>query len=418
MLQSQLFTKTIKNTPQDETSLNAQMLIKAGFIDKLFAGAYTILPLGLRVLKNIEEIIREEIDNTDGQEIYMPALHPFENYKKTQRDKMDILFHTQLQNKSRLVLGTSHEEVLVPLMKKFILSYKDLPKAIYQFQTKFRNELRAKSGIMRGREFLMKDMYSFHATEDCLNKYYKLIQKAYFNIFSRCGILDKTYFTFASGGTFSKYSHEFQTVCVAGEDTIYVCDKCNLAINEEIIKEQSACPNCNNKELKQEKSIESGNIFKLGNRFTKAFNAKYTNNNGEQKDILMGCYGIGLGRLMGTIVELHHDENGIIWPNEIAPFKVHLILIENKKGTTSSKEKAQEIYELLQENNINTLYDDRHDATIGEKFADADLIGCSYRVIISDKTIKNKSLEIKNRITGEVEFVKTEEIIEHMTHNI
>ena len=418
MLQSQLFTKTIKNAPHDETSFNARMLIKAGFIDKLFAGVYTILPLGLRVLKKIENIIREEINEIGCQEIYMPALHPFENYKKTERDNMDILFHTQLKNESKLVLGQSHEEVLVPLIKKFILSYKDLPKAIYQFQTKFRNELRAKSGIMRGREFLMKDLYSFHATEEDLNQYYKFIQKTYFKIFDRCGILDKTYLTFASGGTFSKYSHEFQTVCNAGEDTIYVCEKCSLAINEEIIKEQSTCPNCENAELKQEKAIESGNIFKLGNRFTKAFNTQYTNNKGEQKDIIMGCYGIGLGRLMGTAVELHHDENGIVWPDEIAPFKVHLVLIDSKQRTEETRNKAKEIYESLQENDIDVLYDDRQDVTIGEKFADADLIGCSYRVIISDKTIKNKSLEIKNRSTGEVEFVKIDEIVQHVTHHM
>ena len=416
MLQSKLFTKTTKNTPHDETSFNAQMLIKAGFIDKLFAGTYTMLPLGLRVLKNIEHIIREEIDNIDGQEVHMPALHPLENYKKTGRDQIDVLFHTQLKNESDLVLGQSHEEVIAPLIKKFILSYKDLPRAIYQFQTKFRNELRAKSGIMRGREFLMKDLYSFHTNEEDLNKYYKLVQKAYFNIFARCGILDKTYFTFASGGTFSKYSHEFQAVCEAGEDIIHVCEKCSLAINEEIIKEQSTCPNCNNTELKKEKSIELGNIFKLGNRFTKAFDAQYTNRDGEKEDIIMGTYGIGLGRLMGTIVELHNDENGIIWPEEIAPFRVHLVLMDSKQHTADNRNKANEIYESLQENHIDVLFDDRSDVTIGEKFADADLIGCSYRIIVSNKTIKNKSLEIKNRSTDEVEFVKIDEIVQHITH--
>ena len=417
MLQSQLFTKTTKNAPQDETSFNAQMLIKAGFIDKLFAGTYSMLPLGLRVLKNIEEIIREEIDAIGGQEIHMPALHPLENYKTTGRDNIDVLFHTQLQNESKLVLGQSHEEVITPLIKKYILSYKDLPKSIYQFQTKFRNELRAKSGIMRGREFLMKDLYSFHATDDDLNKYYKAAQKAYFKIFSRCGVLDHTYFTFASGGTFSKYSHEFQAICEAGEDTIFVCEKCSLAINKEIIKEQSTCPHCKSDELEPKKAIELGNIFKLGNRFTKPFNAQYTDADGSQKDIIMGTYGIGLGRLMGTIVELNHDEDGIIWPEEIAPFRVHLILIKSKQHTDENKNKADEIYELLQENHIDTLYDDREDVTTGAKFADADLIGCTYRIIVSAKTIKNKSLEIKTRSTGDIEFVKVDDLIERLTHN-
>ena len=409
MLQSQLFTKTTKTIPHDEPSFNAQMLIRAGFIDKLFAGVYTMLPLGLRVIKKIEDIIREEINQIDGQEVYMPALHPIENYKKTRRDKIDVLFHTKMNNGSELVLGPSHEEIIAAFMRKFIFSYKDLPRAVYQFQTKFRNELRAKSGIMRGREFRMKDLYSFHADESDLNRYYKLAQKAYFNIFDRCGILDKTYLTFASGGTFSKYSHEFQTLCQAGEDFIYICNKCSLAINKEIIKEQNVCPNCDNVDLREEKSIEVGNIFKQKTRFTQPFNTQYTDQDGEKKDILMGAYGIGLGRLMGTAVELHNDEAGIIWPEEIAPFKVHLIGI--KLNEASVKQKADEIYKILEEAGIDVLYDDR-DARVGEKFADADLIGCPFRLIVSDKAIKKNTLEIKKRDSGEVSFVKVEKIIE------
>lgn len=417
MLQSQLFTKTTKTAPNNEPSFNAQMLIKAGFIDKLFSGVYSILPLGLQVIRKIEDIIREEINTVGGQEIQMPALSPLENYEKTGRDKLDILFHTKLQNNSKIVLGISHEEILVPLVKKFIISYKDLPRAIYQFQTKFRNELRAKAGIMRGREFLMKDMYSFHTSQEDLNEYYKIVQKSYFKIFERCGILDHTFLTFASGGSFSKYSHEFQTVCGAGEDIIHICEKCSIGINKEIIEEQPACPNCDSTELKPEKSIEAGNIFKLGNRFTKAFNAQYTDSDGSKKDIVMGCYGIGLGRLMGTSVELNHDEHGIIWPDEIAPFKVHLILIQGKQSNIKdeSKEKADEIYELLQNNNIDVLYDERKDITIGEKFADSDLIGCTWRIIVSGKTVKNKSLEIKKRNSGEIEFIKINDIVKRLS---
>ncbi len=412
MRQSQLFTKILRKPPHDEVSLNAQLLIQAGFIDKLFSGVYTLLPLGLMVIKKIENIIREEINNIGAQEVYMPALHPLNNYIKTGRQKMDILFHTDLKNGSKLVLGQSHEEVVVPLMQKHILSYKDLPVCIYQFQTKFRNELRAKSGIMRGREFLMKDLYSFHLTEEDLNNYYKQVQKAYFKIFKRVGLLESTYLTYASGGTFSKYSHEFQTISDAGEDLIYICKKCNLAINEEIIKEQSKCPNCGEKDLESKKSIEVGNIFKLKTKFSSPFNFSINNEDGVISDLIMGCYGIGLGRLMGTVVETFHDNDGIIWPNELSPFKAHLVAINLEDANI--KRESDKIYKELLDNDIEVLYDDRLKFSAGEKFSESDMIGCSYRIIVSKKNIKNGMIEVRNRLTGIIEFIGIDELLGKM----
>jgi prolyl-tRNA synthetase len=410
MRQSLLFTKITKEAPKDETSLNAQLLIRAGFIDKLFAGVYTILPLGFRVLRKIEQIIREEMNNIDGQEIYMPALQPLENYVKTSRDKIDVLYYTKQRNGADLVLGQSHEEVVTPLMKKFISSYKDLPKMPYQFQTKFRNELRAKSGIMRGREFIMKDMYSFHTDENDLNEFYKLAQKAYFRIFDRCGLLDVTYLTYASGGTFSKYSHEFQTLTDAGEDTIHICAECNIAVNQEIISEQNACPACANKKLKSAKAVEVGNIFKLGTRFSKPFELVYADREGRKHDVVMGCYGIGLGRLMGTIVETSHDEKGIIWPDETAPFKVHLLEIAGKGGQTAAA--AEKIYFDLEKRGLEVLYDDRDDISAGVKFAEADLIGCPSRLVVSEKSLKNNTAEIKRRGEKKEELVVLDKVAE------
>ncbi len=404
MRQSKLFTKTTKDNPKGEEAKNAQLLIRAGFINKEMAGVYSFLPLGLKVMKNIEDIIREEMEQTlEAQEIFMPALHPIENYKKTGRDDIDILFETKLATGRDLVLGQSHEEIVVPLVKNHLFSYRDLPLYVYQIQNKFRNELRAKSGILRGREFLMKDLYSFHQNEEDLAGYYEKSKKAYKNIFKKTGIGNKTYLTFADGGTFSKYSHEFQTVTEAGEDLIYLCEDCNLAINEEIIDEQNSCPNCkkDKNKLVKKKSIEVGNIFKLKTKFSKPFDLTYTDESGEEKPVYMGCYGIGVGRLMGTIIEVNSDQKGMIWPKEIAPFKLHLIPIGEK-----AKEKAEEIYKDLRGE---ILYDDRRGA-VGEKFADADLIGLPYRVVISDKTLEEDSVEIKKRGQKEEKLVKIDNL--------
>ncbi len=393
MKQSQLFTKTQKQAPKDEVSLNAQLLLRAGFIDKEMAGVYSFLPLGLRTLNKIIEIIREEINAIGGQEILLTALQNPKIWKITGRwddEVLDVWFKTKIKTGGEVGLGTTHEEPLVNLIKKHINSYKDLPKYVYQFQTKFRNEKRAKSGIMRLREFIMKDLYSFHANQEDLEVYYKKAQEAYLKIFNRLGLGDKTYMTYASGGTFSQYSHEFQTITSSGEDLIYVCDKCHIAVNKEIIKDLNhQCPECGNAKLHEEKAVEVGNIFKLMDKFSRALDLKYKDKEGKSKSVIMGCYGIGPQRVMGTITEIYNDNKGIIWPEAVAPFNVHLISL-------GKDEEAQKIYDDLLKNSIETLYDDRN-VRAGEKFADSDLIGIPYRVVISGKSIDAGGVEFKKR---------------------
>ncbi len=411
MRQSQLFTKVSRELPKDETSLNAQILIRAGFIDKLAAGIYTYLPLGLRVLNKISNIIREEMEAIGGVELLMPGLTPKDVWETTGRwATFDALFRLQSADEREYALGATHEEVVTPLAKKHTFSYKELPFAVYQIQTKFRNELRAKAGLIRGREFLMKDLYSFHADEDDLNRYYKIAQKAYFRVFERVGLLDRTYLTFASGGAFSKYSHEFQTVTEAGEDLIYICDDCQLAINSEIIADQPSCPSCEKTELRQAKAVEVGNIFKLRSRFSDAFDFRYADEQGEKKIVEMGCYGMGPSRIMGTAVEVHHDERGIVWPASIAPFRVHLLALAQKENDKAVLA-ANQLYVELVNAGIETLYDDRLETRAGEKFAEADLIGCPIRLVVSDKTLKEKSVEMKKRGEAAAELVRMDKII-------
>ncbi|MCX6765629.1 MAG: His/Gly/Thr/Pro-type tRNA ligase C-terminal domain-containing protein [Candidatus Moranbacteria bacterium] len=419
MLQSKLFTKTQKEAPKDETSANAQLLIRAGFVEKLMAGVYSFLPLGLRVMKKIENIIREEINAVGGQEIFMPALQPKENWEKTGRwNTMDDLYKVKDSGGREFALGPTHEEVIVPLVQKYIHSYKDIPFYAYQIQNKFRMELRPKSGLLRGREFLMKDLYSFHLNEDDLNNYYEKVKKSYFNIFNKAGIGGKTHLTFATGGTFSKYSHEFQTLSEAGEDTIYICDKCKVAINKEIKHETPQCPQCGTDKFRTEKAIEVGNIFKIRDKFTKPFNLTVKDKVGKDKLITMGCYGIGLNRLMGTIVELHHDEKGIIWPIAVAPYQVHLLKIKNQKPASPAggskikiDEEVDKIYKLLQDNGIEVLHDDR-EASAGEKFADADLIGIPYRVVVSEKSLKAGGVEVKKRNENKPTLFDIQKLVE------
>lgn len=404
--QSALVTKTRKEISQQEPSINAQLLERAGYISKLMAGVYSYLPLGLKVLTAIENIVREEMNALGAQEILMPALHPRENWDITQRwDKVDVLYKLKGAGDRDLALGPTHEEIVTPLISTYIQSYKDLPKTVYQIQTKFRNEARSKSGLLRGREFRMKDLYSFHTTQEDLDKYYEQVLAAYHKIFQRCGLGDTTYLTYASGGVFSKYSHEFQTVTQYGEDIIHLCTNCRIAINAEIIAEQTNCPSCDTKGLQEHKAIEVGNIFKLSTRFSESFKAHYTDASGQSHAIIMGCYGLGPSRLMGTIVETLHDEKGIVWPQEIAPFKVHLISLLKETDA------ADRLYALLQENNISVLYDDRVDIRAGEKFADADLIGIPWRVVLSSKTLANNTVELKARTSDTAELVSQEQLI-------
>ena len=411
---SELFTKTQKTAPRDEDSKNAKFLIKAGFVHKEMAGVYSYLPLGWRVMNKIIAIIREEMNNIGGQEVFLSSLQDSSSWKKSGRweDEMhDIWFKTKLKNDTEVGLANTHEEAVTTIMKGHIGSWRDLsqPISVYQFQTKFRNEARAKSGIMRTREFIMKDLYTFAASQQDHEMVYEQVTDAYKKIFDRIGIGEKTYFTYASGGSFSKYSHEFQTLCDAGEDVIYVCEKCRIAVNKEIINEQSTCPKCNKKELKEEKAAEVGNIFNLGTRFSEALGLTFLNENKEEQLVVMGSYGIGPGRVMGTSVEVHSDEKGIMWPASIAPFAIHLIELPG------GEVEAEKLYERLQtdefrKKGIEVLYDNRYKMTPGEKFADADLIGIPYRVVVSEKTVAEDSVELKRRDQEQTQLIRTSEL--------
>src|SRR3989338_9238369 len=357
MLYSQLFGKTSKTAPADADCVNARLLTQAGFISKQMAGVYNYLPLGLRVLGKIQNIIREEMNAVGGNEILMPTLTQEENYKTTGRDNMDILFRTIGPGEATYFLNPTHEEIVTPLVKKYGFSYQDLPQAVYQLQNKFRNEPRAKSGILRGREFNMKDLYSFHTDEADLDSFYEKVKKAYFKIYERVGLGDRTVLAYASGGSFSKYSHEFQTISHVGEDTIYLCERCHVAVNKEIIHEQTSCPECGSTKLTERHSIEVGNIFKLGTRFSKAVDLTYADKSGAAHPVIMACYGIGPSRLMGTLVEIFHDEKGIIWPESVAPFHVHLVGLD--MDTRIVRNRAQRLYERLQKKGVRVLFDDR-----------------------------------------------------------
>lgn len=411
MRQSELLTKTRREAPKDEVSVNAQFLIRAGFIDKVMAGVYTLLPLGVMVLRRIEEVVRREMVTLGGQEVLMPALQPKANWEQTGRwETYDSLFRfTSFYTKSSYALGPTHEEVVTPLLQGLNLSYRDLPKAVFQIQTKFRDEARAKSGVLRGREFLMKDLYSFHADEGELNSYYEKVKESYYKIFKSMGLGHVTFLTFASGGTFSKYSHEFQTLTAAGEDFIYICDKCDVAVNKEIIAEQkNSCPECGNGSLREEKAVEVGNIFKLKTKYSSAFNLKFKDKDGSLNDVIMGCYGIGITRLLGTIVEVHHDDKGIVWPENVAPFKVHLICLGDDENV---RKFADEAYKELREKKIEVFYDDRGDVSAGEKLADADLIGIPYRVLVSAKTLEKKSVEVKKRSEADARIMSVKDLL-------
>lgn len=412
MKQSNLFTKTRKEAPKDEESKNAKLLIRAGFVHKEMAGVYDLLPLGLKVMNKIEDIIREEMNALGGQELHLSALQDKGAWEKTNRwdDKiLDVWFKTKLKNDSEVGLGVTHEEPLTNLLKDHIRSYKDLPSYLYQFQTKFRNEVRAKSGMMRGREFLMKDLYSFSINEDEHNLFYEKAKEAYTNIFKKVGLGDTTYLTTASGGSFSQFSHEFQTLSDAGEDTIFIDETKKIAINDEVMNENTCTKlGVKKEELVSKKAIEVGNIFTLGTKFSEALELKVKGEDGKDTPVFMGSYGIGVGRLMGTIVETFSDEKGIIWPKSVAPFDVHLLLLstDNKEA----KEMADNIYKDLNEIGVEVLYDDR-DARSGDKFNDADLMGMPYQVIIGNKTVEENMIEVKNRATGEIEKISYSDVV-------
>lgn len=402
---SDIFTKTRKDAPADEVAHNARLLIRAGFIHKEMAGVYSYLPLGLRVLRNIEAIIREEMHAIGGQEIQMTALQDPELWKQSGRwddDVIDNWFKTQLANESELGLATTHEEPLARILAQHVYSYRDLPQYIFQFQTKFRNELRSKSGIMRGREFLMKDLYSFTRTTEELETYYERAAEAYANIFTRVGIGDRTFRTFASGGSFSKFSDEFQTLSAAGEDTIYLDPKRQIAVNEEVYTDDVLKEvDLKREDLREEKAIEVGNIFKLGTRFSEAAGLTYQDEHDREQPVVMGCYGIGLGRVMGTVVEVLSDEKGIVWPASIAPADIHLVVLSDDRQVHQA---AAKLYDQLQQAGAQVIFDDREESA-GTKLNDADLIGVPKRVVVSPKTLDQDSFEFNERATGKSHLI-------------
>lgn len=420
-----MYTKTRKEAPKDEVSKNAILLTRAGFIHKEMAGVYTMLTLGLRVLNKIEGIIRRHMD-TVGNEVLMTALAPKEIWEATKRiDSIDVLMKTMPANKvseaksnASYILGSTHEEMITPIAKDIARSYKDLPVAYYQIQTKFRNEARAKSGLLRGREFRMKDLYSFHKDGDDLKKYYDKLKTVYAHIYNDMGLGDDTFITLASGGDFTKdFSHEFQTLCDAGEDTIYLDRKNKIAYNKEVVTEENAKKlKVDFSKMEQVKACEVGNIFPLNTKFSKAFDYTYTDEKGEKKDVYMGCYGIGPTRLMGVIVEKFADEKGLVWPESVAPFSVHLLVLGKDKSSEAYKT-AETIYETLQKNHVDILFDDR-DVSAGEKFADSDLIGIPMRIVVSEKSLTSGGVELKERKAGSSEIVTVDQLIHMYTKTL
>jgi prolyl-tRNA synthetase len=408
---SKLFTKTSKTAPADETSLNAQLLIKAGFIYKEMAGVYAYLPLGLKVVDNVKQIIREEMNALGSNEIIMTSLQRQELWEITDRwsdDKVDVWFKSNLKNGTPVGFGWSHEEPITYMMRNYIASYRDLPLSTYQFQTKLRNELRAKSGIMRGREFVMKDLYSYTRDEAEHQAFYDKVTEAYLKVYERVGIGDSTFVTYASGGSFTQFSHEFQTLTTAGEDIIYLDRKTKRAVNKEVYNDEVLNQlGLNKNELEECKASEVGNIFSFGTTKGKELDLYYTDKDGKDKPVILGSYGIGVTRLIGVITELFADDKGLVWPESIAPGRLHLIRIGD--GAEVVKE-SDDLYNLLTESGIEVIYDDRN-TRAGEMFADADLIGLPHRVVISDKTLSNSSLEWKKRTAEQSEMISKDKLL-------
>jgi prolyl-tRNA synthetase len=410
MRRSHLFTKTRRQAPADEVAHNAQLLIKAGYIHKEMAGVYAYLPLGLKVLENIKQIVREEMNSIASQELIMTNLQHKDIWETTGRwdsETVDIWFKTQLQNGTALGLAWSHEEPITNMMKGYISSYRDLPISVYQFQTKLRNELRSKSGIMRGREFVMKDMYTYARSAEELQKLYAQATDAYVRVFKRIGIGDITYITAASGGAFTKYSHEFQTITDAGEDIIYINRERKLAINEEVYTDKDLAElGLEKGHLEKVVAAEVGNIFNFGTEKSEQLGLYFTDENGEEKPVYLGSYGIGITRLMGVIAEHFADDKGLVWPKNIAPFEVYLARLGNSEELVKN---ADEIYSRLTSSGISVLYDDR-DERSGAMLNDADLIGMPYRLVVSDKTLSQDSVEIKERTGNNVKLIPIKEV--------
>jgi prolyl-tRNA synthetase len=412
---SQVFTRTSKTVPADEVAKNAQLLIRAGFVHKEMAGAYSYLPLGLRVLENIKTIVREEMNALGGQELIMTSLQRKELWEKTDRwddAKVDVWFKSALQNGTEVGLGWSHEEPISDMMRNYIASYRDLPAYVYQFQTKLRNELRAKSGIMRGREFVMKDLYSYSVSDEAHQKFYDSVKAAYLRIFERVGLGEHTFLTFASGGAFTQFSHEFQTVTDAGEDIIYLSREKKIAVNEEVLTDEVLNQlGLKREELEKVKAAEVGNIFSFGSTKSEQLDLYFLDETGAKKPVILGSYGVGITRLMGVIVELFADDKGLVWPDNVSPAKVYLARLQDTEEVIKA---ADGLYERLQSAGASVLYDDR-DLRAGEKFADADLMGIPHRLVVSTKTVQAGRHELKQRTSADSDELTPDEIIQKLT---
>lgn len=411
MRQSLLFAKTRKEIPKEAQTISHRFLVKADFIDQLSSGIYSFLPLGWRVHKKIEEIIREEMLKISAQEVYLPVLIPKKLWLMTKRwDEINPpLFKLKDRHRKEFGLGPTHEEVMTELVKTRVKSYKDLPFSLFQIQSKFRNEMRATGGLLRVREFIMKDLYSFHKTKEEALNFYEKVKKSYFNIFRRCGF-KKVICVEAEPGTIGgELSHEFLVLSETGEDLVLLCQKCGFGKKTEKSAKKEICPECHSNLIKKN-CIELAHIFYLGERYSKDIEANFIDRTGKKRRIIMGCYGIGLGRLMASIVEIFHDKNGIIWPLEVAPFQIHFVSLL----TGSKKDKAEKLYQDFQKKDIEVLYDDRTDKTAGEKFIDSDLIGIPIRIVVSERTLKRNSAEVKQREKKEVKLVKLTRLLQFL----
>ncbi|MBU4350830.1 His/Gly/Thr/Pro-type tRNA ligase C-terminal domain-containing protein [Candidatus Parcubacteria bacterium] len=411
MRQSQLFPKTKKDTPKDAQAINHKLLVRGGFIDQLMAGSWTILPLGWRVISKINQVIREEMNATGAQELLMPLMHPKEIWNETGRwdSAAEVMYKLKDTREKEFALSFTHEEIVLDLVRKHLESYSDLPIKVYHFSTKFRNEPRATSGILRGREFLMKDLYSVHETQEDFWKYYEQVSDAYLKVFNRLGF--KIIMTEAAGGVFTKnLTREYQVIAPVGEDTVYVCNKCQTGFNKEVFKGTigDKCPKCGRGTVNENRAIEVGNIFPFDTYYSEKMKVYFTDKAGVKKPVWFGSYGIGITRILGSIVEIFHDDKGIIWPKEVAPFQVHLLQIGNDKKIVSA---ALKLYQKLNDKGVEVLYDDRTDKTPGEKFMDADLIGIPLRIVVSERSLAKDCVEIKQRNKVKSELVKTSKIL-------
>ncbi|MFH0918564.1 MAG: proline--tRNA ligase [Candidatus Omnitrophota bacterium] len=409
MFWSKVFIPTLKETPKDAESLSHQLLLRAGFVRMLMAGAYTYLPMGLRVLEKIQGIVRQEMNACGASELLLPALQPLELWQRTGRDKDlgEVMFKFKDRRGRDLSLGPTHEEVITDLIKNNLSSYRQLPLVLYQIQTKFRDELRPRFGLIRCCEFIMKDAYSFDQDEAGLDKNYQLMYAAYKRIFSRCGL--ETLITEADSGVMGgKVSHEFMAPAPQGEDIVLRCPKCKLS--RAFKEEAGVCPECN-VPLDKINTIEVGHIFKLGTKYSQAMQANFPDSLGQLKPLIMGCYGIGVSRLISAIIEQNNDSDGIIWPQEVAPFGI--IVLPLDVTNQEVMQAAKSLYQELKDNGLDVLLDDR-DERAGVKFKDADLIGVPVSIIIGKKSIEEKKIELRLRKDKSTQFVPEGEVLKHI----